>query len=241
MNRYLFETGTTREQCGAVAVKNKYNALSNPRAVYGSKISVDDVINAPPVSEPLGSFDISGHLDGAIVILLAPEEKVRQLTDKPVWIKGIGWATDTPNLDSRLAGQGSALYAQLAARKAYAMAGIQTPYNQIDFAEIDDTFTYKELQHLEALQLCGPGQAAHLLEQGCFAATGNLPVNISGGSLGVGYLHEANGLHRVMETVMQLRGEAGKMQLPGVETGLAFAWRGIPTATGTAVILSNKH
>ncbi len=240
MNRYLYESGTTREQCAKVVVKNKHNALSNPNAVYGAKITPEDVTSAPPVCSPLGNLDVSGHLDGTIVLLLANEDLAWELTDKPIWIKGIGWATDTPNLDSRLEGLGGTVYARLAAEKAYEMAGIKSPFNEIDFAEIDDTFSYKELQHLEALQLCGFGEAGKLLEMGCFEAEGDLPVNISGGSLGFGYLHEANGLHRVMETALQLRGEAGKIQLPEVETGLAFAWRGVPTATGTAVVLSNR-
>ncbi len=240
MNRYLYETDTSREHCAAVVVKNKYNALNNPTAVYGAKITVDDVLNAPPLSAPLGSLDKSGHLDGAIVLLLASEDRAYQFTNKPIWIRGIGWATDTPNLDSRVEGMGSAVYAGLAAQKAYAMAGISAPYNEIDFAEIDDTFSYKELQHLEALQLCAPGEAGPLVEQGAFGISGDLPVNVSGGSLGVGYLHEANGLHRVMETCLQLRGEAGKRQLDEIETGLAFAWRGVPTATGTAVVLSKR-
>ena len=240
MNRYLFDSCSTREQCAQVVVKNRYNALLNPRAVYGAKITLEDVICAEPVSAPLGQFDISGHLDGAIVLLLASEEKAMEMTDKPIWIKGIGWATDTPNLDSRSEGLGSAHYAKLAAEKAYKMAGIKSPVKEIDFAEIDDTFSYKELQHLEALQMCGFGEAGKLLEMGCFEPGGDLPVNVSGGSLGIGYLHEANGLQRVLETALQLRGEAGKIQLTGLETGLAFAWRGIPTATGTAVVLSNR-
>ena len=240
MNRYLHETGTTREQCAAVVVKNKYNALNNPGAVYAAKVELEDITTAPYLSAPLGIFDMSGHLDGSIVILLASEDKAWELTDKPIWINGIGWATDTPNLDSRLEGLGSARYAKLAAEKAYRMAGITNPFHEIDFAEIDDTFSYKELQHLEALNICGPGEAGQLLELGCFAPGGDFPVNVSGGSLGCGYLHEANGLQRVAETVRQLRKEAGKRQLPEAETGLAFAWRGVPTATGAAVVLSTR-
>jgi acetyl-CoA C-acetyltransferase len=240
MNRYLYETETSRAQCAAVVVKNKYNALNNPLAAYGAKTSIDDIINAPDLSSPLKAYDKSGHLDGAIVLLLAPEERVAEFTAKPVWVKGIGWATDTPNLDSRLKGFGSAVYAKLAGQMAYKMAGIKTPYKELDFAEIDDTYSYKELQHLEALSLCSSGKAGKLLEMGCFDSTGDLPVNISGGSLGVGYLHEANGLHRVLETALQLRNESGKNQLPAAETGLAFAWRGVPTATGAAVILGRR-
>ncbi len=240
MNRFLFETGATREQCAEVVVKNRYNALKNPSAHYGAKLTLEDVTEAPPLSEPLGIYDMSGHLDGSIVFLLASEERARELTDKPVWIKGIGWATDTPNLDSRLEGLGGAVYARLAAQQAYRMAGISNPFNEIDFAEIDDTFSYKELQHLEALNICGPGEAGKLLELGCFGPDGDFPVNVSGGSLGAGYLHEANGMQRLMEVVLQLREEAGPRQLPHLETGLAFAWRGVPTATGAAAILSTR-
>ena len=240
MKRFLHETGTTRDQCARVVLKNRFNALKNPNARYGARLELEDVTEAPSLSQPLGIYDLSGHLDGSIVVLLASEERAQELTDRPIWIKGIGWATDTPNLDSRIEGLGGAVYARLAADQAYRMAGISSPAREIDFAEIDDTFSYKELQHLEALGLCGPGEAGRLLELGRFNPGGEFPVNVSGGSLGAGYLHEANGMQRLMETVLQLRGEAGPRQLPGVETGLAFAWRGIPTATGAAVILSTR-
>ncbi|MER3514416.1 MAG: acetyl-CoA acetyltransferase, partial [Chloroflexota bacterium] len=67
-----------------------------------------------------------------------------------------------------------------------------------------------------------------------------LPVNVSGGSLGCGHLLEASGLARVLEVVLQLRGEAGPRQLKDVRTGLAFAWRGLPTSSGAAIILSGE-
>ena len=241
MNRYLYETGTTEEQCALVTVKNKGNALFNPTAAYGAKIDAKDVLNSDQLFTPLKYLDKSSDVDGAIVFLLASEEKAYQFTDKPIWIKGLGWATDSPNLDNRLNGMGDAVYARLAAQKAYDMAGIAYPRKEIDFAELDDTFSFKELQHLEALNLCSRGEAGKLLEQGVFFKNGDFPVNVSGGSLGVGYLHEANGLQRLMEVILQLRGEAGKRQLDGVETGLAFAWRGIPTATGAAAILSTRY
>ena len=237
MNRYLYETGATREQCAKVVVKNKYNALYNPVAAYGAKIEFEDVLNSPPMCLPLSYLDTSGDVDGAIVLLLASEEKARQMSKKPVWIKGMGWATDTPNLDTREEGWGDAIYASLAGEKAYRMAGIKAPRKEIDFAEIDDTFSYKELQHLEALKICTRGEAGNLLEQGFFSNQGDFPVNVSGGNLGVGYLHEGNGLHKFMEVALQLRGEAGKKQLDKARTGLAFSWRGIPTATGVAAVL----
>jgi acetyl-CoA C-acetyltransferase len=93
---------------------------------------------------------------------------------------------------------------------------------------------------MEALNLCMPGEAAHLCETGVTAITGELPVNVSGGGLGVGHLFEASGAQKIHELVEQLRGEAGTRQIPDVEIGLAQSWRGVPTATGAVAILSNR-
>jgi acetyl-CoA C-acetyltransferase len=110
---------------------------------------------------------------------------------------------------------------------------------EIDFAEVDDTFAYKELQHLEALGLCRIGEAGMWTLEGGTALDGEFPVNPSGGSLGEGHLLDCTGLSRTLEVVLQLRGEAGRRQVGGAEVGLAFGWRGVPTTGGAAVILSN--
>jgi acetyl-CoA C-acetyltransferase len=91
---------------------------------------------------------------------------------------------------------------------------------------------------MEALGLCREGEAGYLVEEGVTELDGQFPVNPSGGSLGLGHLLDASGLGRVLEVVLQLRGEAGERQLEDVETGMAFGWRGIPTTSGAAVVLS---
>jgi acetyl-CoA C-acetyltransferase len=237
MNHYLCETGATREQCALVVRKNKHNALYNPLAAYGASIAVKDVLESPFVSYPLGRLDMSPPADGAIVMVLAAKERAEQLSDIPIWIRGAGWCNDSFSLENR--DWTRAIYATHAGDMAYGMAGIRSPWQELDFAEIDDTFSYKELQHMEALRLCQPGEAGILTEDGATEIGGDLPVNPSGGSLGVGHLLDASGLARVLEVVLQLRGEAGQHQLPEVETGLAFGWRGVPTTSGAAVILSN--
>ena len=123
---------------------------------------------------------------------------------------------------------------------AYRMAGISNPTAEIDFAEVDDRFSYKELQHLEALGLARPGESGRLLDEGTFDPDGNLPVNVSGGHLGSGYTHDMAGLRSVLEVVLQLRGEAGQRQLPEAKVGLAQSWRGIPTATGGVAVLTRE-
>lgn len=237
MNRFLYETGATREQCARVVVKNKRNAMFNPLAGHGSDLTLDYVLDSPVIAYPLTELDISPFSDGAVVIVMATADVANSTSRKPVWVRGIGWISDTPGLETRDWGQ--APYAKLAADMAYRMAGIRSPRSEIDFAELNDEFSYKELQHMEALGLCSPGEAGQLTLDGVTEITGALPVNPSGGCLGVGNLMECNGGHKVLEAVLQLRGEAGRNQLKDVSTGLAMSWRGLPTTTGAVVILSN--
>ena len=237
MTRYMFETCTSSEQCAKVVVKNKGNAMRNPYAAFGADITERDVLNSEPISLPLHRLDIAPHADGAVVAVLADGETALALTDAPIWIEGLGWCTDTPTLEMR--DWGEAAYARLAGEMAYKMAGIADPAGMIDVAEICDEYSFKELQHMEALKLCQPGEAAHLLESGATSFTGRLPINVSGGALGVGHLFEASGAHKILELVEQLRGHAGARQIPDVNIGLAQVWRGVPTATGAVAILSN--
>jgi acetyl-CoA C-acetyltransferase len=237
MSRFLYETDTTPEQCAAVVVKNRRNALKNPSAPYGADLSIDDVLEGPALSWPLGKREAAEPSDGAIVMVLASENAANSISDKPIWIHGIGWINDSPSLESRDWGQ--AIYAQKAAQMAYRQAGISNPLQVIDFAEVDDIYAYKELQALEAIGICRPGEAGALTEEGFTSADGMVPVNISGGSLGMGHLLDATGLARALETVLQLRGEAGSRQLEDVEVGLVQSWRGVPTTSGVVAIMGN--
>ena len=238
MNRYLYETRTSRTACACVVAKNRRNALTNPLAGHGAVVSIEDVLNAEVISDPLRELDRAPTSDGAVVVLLASEALAGSLTDCPIWILGLGWCSDTPTLESR--DWGSAVYTRLSADMAYQQAGIRSPRSEIDFVELNDEFSYKELQHLEALKLCRPGEAGYLTESGATGINGELPVNPSGGCLGVGHLYEANGAHKVLEVVLQLRGEKGKNQVKDAHVGLAQSWRGIPTTTGTVAVMSNE-
>jgi acetyl-CoA C-acetyltransferase len=167
---------------------------------------------------------------------VASAARARRLAskNKPVWLSGISWFSDTPNIEEMDLGQ--ALYAAGSAKKAYEMAHIRTPLTQIDFAEVDDTYAYKELQHLEALGLAK--RAGKFVASGKADPDGQLPINVSGGSLGMGYYIEATPLVRVYESVLQFRGQAGKMQLHNPRRCVVQSWRGIPTQTGVTAVLS---
>lgn len=238
MRAFLSDSGNTEEQAALVVAKNRSNALRNPLAAYPVSLDLQDILSSLPEAEPLKQADIAGYADGAIVMVLAREALLPQTEAKPVFINGIGWSQHTPNIEERQLGR--AAYAQTAARMAYRMAGISSPSAQIDFAEVDDTFSYKELQHLEALGLVREGESGHRLQEGALAHNGDLPVNVSGGHLGCGYTYDMAGLRSVLEVVLQLRGIAGDRQLPNVKVGLAQSWRGIPTATGAVAVLGQE-
>lgn len=235
MSAFLQDEENTEDDCARVVTKNKGNALKNESASFGEKLSVDDVLGSEPLFKPLKRSEVSPLADGAIVLVLASGEKAQEMTDRPVWLKGIGWASDTPWIETRNLRE--ARYARIAARQAYEMAGIERPRRQVQVAEVDDKFAYKELQHLEALALSGGYRAGQLLRDGYYDASGSLPVNPSGGSLGVGNLLEASGLYRVMEVVRQIRGDAGDHQVEDASVGVAQSWRGLPTTSGAVAVL----
>ncbi len=235
MFRYLHDSGTIGDAVAAVVVKNRRNALANPTAPYGAMLAVDDVLASPPVSAPLREADISTHADGAVVLVLAIED-VAKRSSRPVWVRGIGWSSDSPWLAHR--SWSEATYTAMATAMAYRMAGITDPRQEINFAEVDDTYAYKELQHLEAAQLAPWGRAGRMTLDGETGRGGWLPVNPSGGSLGFGYCYDTTALYRTVEAVRQVRGEAGRYQVPRATTGLVVSWRGVPTRSGGALVLS---
>jgi acetyl-CoA C-acetyltransferase len=235
MNRYLYETDTSPEQCASVAVKNRRNALDNPSAPYGGAFTLSEILSGAPVSTPLTSHECAQYADGAIVMVLASEKVASSLSAQPIWILGVGWCNDSPSLENRDWGQ--LPYVTKSAQIAFRQAKITIPLNSVDFAEVDDLFAYRELQTLEALGIFPTGEAGSLTLDGYTYPSGEFPVNVSGGCLGGGNLLDATGLARVLEIVLQLRGQAGARQLQDVEIGLAQSWRGLPTTSSSVIIL----
>ena len=239
MDAYLRASKLAERDCAVVVAKNRQNALTNARAAYGAKLEPDDVLASAAVSSPLKALDVAPLADTAVVLVLAAEPRARKLATTPVWIRGIGWNSDSPWLETR--SWSVAEYAADAAKMAYRLAKVRTPRQEIDVAEVDDKFSYKEPQHLEAVGLAKRGDTAKAIRRGDYDLGGKLPVNPSGGSLGCGNVIEASGLHRVAEIALQLRGEAGRNQVDGARTGLAASWRGIPTASGAVAILGVRR
>jgi len=235
MNRFMNAHGYTKEDIAQVAVKNKKNALDHPSAQLAAEITVDDVLNSEVMAWPVNRFDVSPTSDGAVALILAAEPVARRVTEKPIWVDGVGWTLDTAYWCNRDLYYPD--YVEVAARKAYEMAGIKEPSKEIHIAEPYDPFTYKELHHMEGLQLCPKGGSVKMLLDGVTQRDGNLPVCPSGGLLGVGNPIAAAGLMKCAEIFWQLRGEAGKRQVPGTpECGVAQAW-GDLMQVGTVVVM----
>jgi len=223
MNRYMHKHNIKKEDIALVAVKNKRNALDNPIAQLAANITVEDVLNSEIMAWPVQRLDVSPTSDGAAAVVLASEDVAKEVTDNPVWIDGVGWCIDSTQWTDRDLYYPD--YLEYAARMAYKMAGIKNPPKEIDVAEPYDPFDYKELHHMEGLLLCKKGEAPKLTREGVTQRDGDLPTCPSGGLLGVGNPIAAAGLMKVCEIFWQLRGEAGKRQVPGdPRTGVAQAW-----------------
>jgi acetyl-CoA C-acetyltransferase len=237
MNAFLERTGLSEERCAMVAAKNRTNALDNPRAAYPAALTGDDVDDSPPVSWPLRRLEIAERADGCVVLVLASRDRARDLSEAPVWLLGLGWSSSSPTLESRLWGEAEST--TRAAADAYRRAEIADPGEEIDLVEADDTFAFRELVNLEALGLGEARDLADLLSDGELDPDGDLPVNVSGGSLGQGNLFEANGLVRVLECVEQLRGEAGERQVDEAYVAVAQSTRQVPSTSSAVAVLAN--
>lgn len=236
MNRYMTVHGLEKADIARVAVKNKRNAAGHPAAQLGEAgITVEDVLNSEVLAWPVQRLDVSPVSDGAVAVVLAAEHEAKRITDRPVWVEGVGWHLDTSYWTNR--DLSYPRYVEYAARMAYRMAGITEPRQQIDVVEPYDPFDYKELHHLEGLLLFPPGKAPEAARDGVLDRDGDLPSCPSGGLLGVGNPIAAAGLMKIAELFWQLRGEAGARQVPGTpRRGLAQAW-GDLMQVGTVVVM----
>ncbi|MFC1522953.1 thiolase domain-containing protein [Elusimicrobiota bacterium] len=234
MHRYMNAYGLKIEDIAKASVKNKKNAKDHPSALLGSDITVEEVMNSEVLAWPVHRLMVSPTTDGAGAVIMTTEEKARKITDRPVWIEGIGWNLDTAYWTNRDLCYPT--YVERAARMAYEMAGIKEPKKEINIAEPYDPFAYKELHHLEGLMLCDKGKAPEDLAMGRLDKDGDMPSCPSGGLLGVGNPIAAAGMMKVCELFWQLRQEAGERQVPGnPKKALAQAW-GDLMQVGTVLI-----
>lgn len=214
---HMARHGTTARQMALVAVKNRANAMANPRCHLRKPVTVEEVLAAPMIAEPLTRLSCCPVSDGAAAVLLASDRVAPRFTARPVRIAAsvLVSGTRTPHgiVDDK------SEMSLRAARLAYEQAGIAPA--DVDVCELHDPFTIAEIIHCEDLGFCAPGEGGRFIEEGRAAIGGEVAVSPSGGLLARGHPLGATGVAQIAELFWQLRGEAGGCQVPGAKVGLA--------------------
>jgi acetyl-CoA acetyltransferase len=209
---HMQKYGTTKEQFAKVAVKNHYHGSLNPHAQYRERYTLEEILNSPPVAEPLTRLMCSPIGDGAAALVVTTVEKARQYTTRPILVRasvlgsGKDLVADEPTVGARVA------------RRAYEMAGI-TP-EDLNVIEVHDATAPAEIVIYEELGLCPLGEGGRLIDSGDTELGGKMPVNVSGGLLSKGHPIGATGTAQLYEIFWQLRGECGDRQVEGAKVGL---------------------
>jgi acetyl-CoA C-acetyltransferase len=226
---HMEKYGTSPDDLALIRVKAATYGQLNDRAVYRKPVTFDmftDPENrmAGPVASPLRVGDCCANADGSSCIIIAGEEKAKALSQKPIWIKGLGAASTSVNLAGRVVFTGLTV-ARQAGRQAYEMAGITA--GDIDVAEVHDCFTIAEMMAYEDLGFAKPGEGKDLIKGKETYKEGSIPVNVDGGLLSKGHPIGATGGSQIRTVVLQLRGEAGDIQVKDPEIGLVHNIGGV--------------
>ena len=221
---HMAKYGTTEEQLAKIRVKNASYGAQNPKATYRKELTLDDILGSEVITSPLKKFDCCANADGSSCIIVAGEDIAKRITKIPIWIIGLGAATDTMTMSGREILTGLRCSRE-AAKQAYQMAGVGP--EDIDVAEVHDCFTIAEMMAYEDLGFAKPGEGARLIEARETYAEGKIPVNIDGGLLSKGHPIGATGGSQIRTIVRQLRGEATEAQAKGAEIGLVHNIGGV--------------
>jgi acetyl-CoA C-acetyltransferase len=216
--RHMHDFGTTREDLARFPVLMHKNAGKNPNAHYRNAVTLEQVIAAGPVAEPLGVFDCAPMSDGAAALILGPMELARKHTDTPVRIMASEVACDTMALQHRR--DLTTLDATTTAVRQAFQRARRAPAD-VQVAEIDDCYSIGALLAVEDLGFAEKGEGAQALREGAFDPGGRVTINPSGGLKAQGRPFGAVGVAQAVELVRQLRGEAKERQVKGATVGLS--------------------
>jgi acetyl-CoA C-acetyltransferase len=226
--RHMHEYGTTREQLAQVAVQAHEMGSKNPNAHYRNKLTLDAVLRATPVAEPLGMLDCAPLSDGAAAVVLGPLERARKFTDTPIQILASQAACDTMALAHRrdFTTIDSSV---VAGKRAFAQA--RRAPEDVGVLELHDAFTIAALVGLEDLGFVAKGEGGPRFSAGAFGPGQKTVMNPSGGLKAQGYPYGATGVAQAVEVVRQLRGQAGDRQVPGATLGMTHNQGGTGATT----------
>jgi len=245
--RYFTTYGMSVEEgkrvLARIEVKNHDNGSLCSKAHFQNRITVEQVLNAPIVAWPLGLFDCCGNSDGAACAIITTPERAKALRPDPIYLKGFGIAMDSmmPHFRPGFDWIGFPSLRN-SSRKAYEMAGIRNPREEIDLAEVHDCFSITELVIYEAFGFSPEGRAREDVEAGFFTREGGLPVNTDGGLKCFGHPIGASGLRMTYEVYKQLQGKAQnpERQLPNPRIGLTHTFGGPPQISAVAIFGNEK-
>lgn len=244
---YRAKHGISREDLkraiGHVSWKSHQNGQFSPKAHLRKPVSMDTILNAPMIAEPLGLFDCCGVSDGAAAAIVTTPEIARALGKHDlVTIKAIQLSISS-GLESTFGSwDGSHVRnTRNAARRAFAEAGIDDPRRQLSMIEVHDCFSITEFVTMEDLGISAEGRAANDILDGFYDRDGAIPCQIDGGLKCFGHPIAASGLRMAYETYMQLQGRAGERQLSDPSLGLTHNLGGVPYQGIAAITILGRH
>jgi acetyl-CoA C-acetyltransferase len=236
--RYFSTFGAGREDLARIAVKNHQNGTLAPKAMIKKAVTVEEVLGARMIAWPFGLYDCAAQSDGAAAAIVTRADLAKSFhaSAEQVLVRAVAIALaqnpqNDPDFDF-LRWKPT----EFAAKQAYAQAGITDPLRQIDVAQLHDCFTMTELLSYEDLGFCAKGSAKEHIKSGTFGPGGELPVNTDGGLKAFGHPTGATGVRMIYENTLQLRGRAGKRQVPGAKVALSHNIGGAPQACGIAIL-----
>lgn len=209
-NRYFYETGATKEHLAMVALKNREHAMQNPLAQFTKPTSIDEILNAKMITDPLGLFDCSPTSDGAAAVIISKKPSNIRIaaSTQASGVTQMQLTDDLLSLDA----------VKKSGELAYEKAGLGP--EDIDVVEIHDCFSMTEIISSEELGFFKKGEGYLAVEQGRTKSSGDVPINTSGGLLSRGHPIGATGIAQIYQIVSQLRGNAAN-QVDDAKIGLA--------------------
>ncbi|HSV83396.1 MAG TPA: thiolase family protein [Ramlibacter sp.] len=234
--RHMHVYGTKREHLAHVAVNTRNHALLHPNAHMKKAITLQQVLDAKPIADPLGMLDCCLISDAGGAFIVTSAERARDLKAKPVYLQGIGEYHTHEHL--MCAPSLTEFGATESGKTAYRMAGLGP--QDIDVAELYDCFTIVPIIELEELGFCKPGEGGAFFAEGHARIGGKLPVNTHGGMLSHAHAGAAGGLFGIVEAVRQLRGGLGERQVQGAEVALVHNEGGVLSSHCTVILANDK-
>lgn len=229
--RHMHQYGTTREQLAEVAVAARAWARLNPEAFMRDPLTVEEVLTARMVCDPLGVRDCCLVTDGAAALVMTRADRAKDLVGKPVYVLGAAAATDHMNISAMP--DLTVTAAAESSRRALTQARVKV--SEVDNVQLYDAFTINTVLFLEDFGFCPKGEGGRFVSEGTIAPGGKLPVNTNGG--GLSCVHPGMyGLFTLVEGALQIMGHAGERQVRDAKLALCHGNGGVLSSQVTAVL-----